>query len=274
MSMNTGPDRLGELTEPAGHATPAYPIGSVDNTLRILLLLRDRGSLTLAEVSTELGIARSSAHRLMAMLTYYDFVRQSPADRSFRIGLALVDIGLAAARTLDVRALARPILTGLAQSTGMTAHLVFPRGREVLFADGVETERTIRAALRTGSTLPAHVTSAGKAMLATLSDDQLRQMFSKEPPQALTDISVSSLSALLREISGIRRSGYAINHGESEPGVLAMGVACVVRGAELMVGLSVAGPDFLLDQAWEEQVAQDLRQAATELAKQIETYNL
>ncbi|MEU2282941.1 IclR family transcriptional regulator [Streptomyces sp. NPDC013178] len=271
--MDTGPDHLGEFTDPAQRTAPTYPIGSVDNALRILLLLRDRGTLTLSEVAGELGIVRSSAHRLMAMLTYYDFVRQSPVDRSFRTGPALVDIGLTAARGLDLRALARPILAELTQSTGMTAHLVLPRGRNVLFADGVESSRTIRAALRTGSTLPAHVTGAGKALLALLPDQRLRRLYAHEPPEALTEKSVSSITALLSEIARVRRIGYAINRGESETGVLAMGVACAGPDAHLLAGLSLSGPDFAMSEDWEGQVSRQLSMAAAELSKHIQAHS-
>ncbi|CAL9661337.1 hypothetical protein SUDANB174_06979 [Streptomyces sp. enrichment culture] len=131
-------------------AGPAYPIASVENTLRILLLPQEREALTLADVAAELGIARSSAHRLMAMLAYYDFGRQDSAAPSARAP-ALIDAGLSAVRALDVRALARPVLTELAAATEMTAHLALPRGRDVLHVDGVESRRTIRAALRTGT---------------------------------------------------------------------------------------------------------------------------
>ncbi|KAA9165535.1 IclR family transcriptional regulator [Amycolatopsis acidicola] len=272
--MDNGPDHLGELPEPANRAAPAYPIASVDNTLRILLLLRDRGTLTLADVAAELEIVRSSAHRLMAMLTYYDFVRQSPVDKSFRMGPALIDIGLTAARTLDIRALARPILAKLAESTGMTAHLVLPRGRDVLFADGVESRRTIRAALRTGTTLPAHVTSAGKALLATLTDQELRRLYGRKPPEALTDKSASSVSALLREMAKVRRDGYAINRGESETGVLAMGVACIIPEADVHAGLGVSGPESTMDDDWECRIAAALHEAATEFGKQVQSYHL
>ncbi len=255
-------------------AEPAYPIGSVDNTLRILLLLRDRGTLTLGDVAEEHGIVRSSAHRLMVMLAYYDFVRQNPVDRSFRIGPALINIGLTAARTLDIRAPARPILGRLAESIGMTAHLVLPRGRTALFVDGVESQRTIRAALRTGTALPAHVCGAGKALLATLTDQQIRQMYARKPPEALTDKSLSSTAALLHEAADIRRTGYAINRGESEVGVLSMGMACVVPAADVSAGLAVAGPEAVEDDTWEERTARHLTEAVTELTKQVQAYNV
>lgn len=274
MNVNLTPERLGDFSAGKQPAAPAYPIASVDNTLRILLLLRDRGRLTIADVAASLDIARSSAHRLMAMLVYYDYVRQDPTDRAYRIGPALIDIGLSAARALDIRRLARPVLTALVDSTGLTAHLVLPRGRNVLFADGVESQRTIRAALRTGTTLPAHATSGGKALLAALSDDELHKMYGHTPPEALTDRTVSSMQSLQHEIAKVRRTGYAINHGESEAGVLAMGVACALPDADISAAITVSGPDSSINDKWEKRTAQALLEAANELRKQIQTYRL
>jgi DNA-binding IclR family transcriptional regulator len=263
------PDRLGEIVPPPDRPTPAYPIGSVDNTLRILLLLRDRGSLSLADVAAELGVVRSSAHRLMAMLTHYDFVRQNPADRTYRVGPALVDVGLSAARSLNLRVLARPTLERLAGATGFTAHLVLPRGRDVLFAEGVESHRTIRAALRTGTTLPAHVVGGGKAILATLSDDQLRQLYQDRPPESPTDHSLSTVDELLQEMERVRERGYATNRGESETGVLAVGIAVSTADPDVLCAFSLAGPDTGASADWEQRLAIELQDAAATMAKAI-----
>jgi DNA-binding IclR family transcriptional regulator len=67
---------------------PPYAIESVDNALRILQVLRDSGQARVSDVAAELGIARSTAHRLLAMLVYRDFAIQA-ADRSYRPGPAL-----------------------------------------------------------------------------------------------------------------------------------------------------------------------------------------
>lgn len=270
--METPPDRLGEMPPLSDRATPAYPIASVDNTLRILLLLSERNRLSLADVAAELGIARSSAHRLMAMLTYYDFVRQDSASRAFRPGPALVDVGLSAVRALDIRVLARPVLTELATSTEMTAHLALPRGRDILYVDGVESRRTIRAALRTGDTLPAHVTGVGKALLATLSDDQLRQLYRDAPPQALTDRSIASVEALLEQMHTVREAGYAVNRGESEPGVLSLGVALSLPEPGMFAGLGLVCPEASADPEWESRIAAQLKSAAADLAKEMNAY--
>ena len=46
---------------------PPYAIESVDNALRILQALRDSGRVRVSELAAELGIARSTAHGLLAM---------------------------------------------------------------------------------------------------------------------------------------------------------------------------------------------------------------
>ncbi|MEU4896429.1 IclR family transcriptional regulator [Streptomyces sp. NPDC044780] len=270
--METPPDRLGEMPPLGDRATPAYPIASVENTLRILLLLSERNQLSLADVAAELGVARSSAHRLMAMLSYYDFVRQDPASRSFRPGAALVDVGLSAVRSLDVRVLARPVLTELAAATEMTAHLALPRGRNVLYVDGVESSRTIRAALRTGDTLPAHVTGVGKALLATLTDDQLRQLYREAPLQAVTDKSISTVEGLIEEVRTARAAGYAVNRGESEPGVLSLGVALSLPEPGMFAGLGLVCPETSAGPDWEARVAARLQSAAADLSKEMSAY--
>src|SRR5437763_16212817 len=55
---------------------PAYPIASVDRALRLLLLVAQRSRLRLSEASEALGVAPSTAHRLLAMLVFHDLVRQ------------------------------------------------------------------------------------------------------------------------------------------------------------------------------------------------------
>lgn len=62
---------------------PQYPIESVDNALRLLLLLGEQTEIRLTEASQYLGVASSTAHRLLAMLQYRGgFIRQDPASKA------------------------------------------------------------------------------------------------------------------------------------------------------------------------------------------------
>ena len=146
---------------------PAYPIASVDSALRLLKLFRDTPRVRLSEASEHLGVALSTAHRLMAMLAYHGFVRQEAGSRAYVAGPALVEIGLAAVRELDIRRHARPVLESLAASLGETVHLAVLEGGTVRYLDAVESPRTLRVASRTGSVLAANCTASGKALLAS-----------------------------------------------------------------------------------------------------------
>ncbi|WP_075509353.1 helix-turn-helix domain-containing protein [Mycobacterium ostraviense] len=74
-------------TPAADSLVPQYPIESVDNALKLLLLLGERPEIRLSEATRYLGVASSTAHRLLAMLTYRGFVRRdapgAPAIRGY-----------------------------------------------------------------------------------------------------------------------------------------------------------------------------------------------
>src|SRR3954452_977138 len=110
---------------------PAYTITSVDNALRIAAMLQLEGALTVSEVAARLGVARSTAHRLLAMLVYRDFAEQD-ATRRYTAGPVLD-----AARTPEpvarLRRLALPHLRALTERTDETANLMLVQGGSARF---------------------------------------------------------------------------------------------------------------------------------------------
>ena len=208
---------------------PAYPIASVDSALRLLKLFRDTPRVRLSEASEHLGVALSTAHRLMAMLAYHGFVRQEAGSRAYVAGPALVEIGLAAVRELDIRRHARPVLESLAASLGETVHLAVLEGGTVRYLDAVESPRTLRVASRTGSVLAANCTASGKALLAELPDADVSAIFAGQAElTALTARSITDPARLLAELRKVRARGCAVNVEESEADVASVAVA--VRG--------------------------------------------
>ncbi len=205
---------------------PAYPIASVDNALRLLMLFRGQPRVRLSEASEHLGVALSTAHRLMAMLAYHGFVQQDPDTRGYVAGPALVEIGLAAVRQLDIRMYARPVLEGLAADLGETVHLAVLEGGNVRYLDAVESPHALRVAARTGSALTASCTASGKALLAALPEDEVAALFPDDASLvALTTKSITTRSRLLTELRAARDRGFALNREESEDGVASVGVA-------------------------------------------------
>jgi IclR family acetate operon transcriptional repressor len=249
---------------------PAYPIASVDSALRLLKLFRGTPRIRLSEAAEHLGVAHSTAHRLMAMLAYHGFVRQEAGSRAYLAGPALVEIGLAAVRELDIRRYARPVLESLAASLGETAHLVVLEGGNVRYLDAVESPRALRAASRTGSALAANCTASGKALLAELSDAEVSAIFADQAElTALTARSITSCPRLLTELRKVRERGCAVNVEESEEGMASVAVA--VRGPreQPAAALAVSAPVWRMTGPVTDTIAAELRERATWLESQL-----
>src|SRR4029079_13414807 len=154
-----------------------YPVESVDRALALLLLLRDRKSMSVSEASRAVGVGPSTAHRLLAALQYRGFVAQDLTTKAYGPGPVLLELGLSVVRGLDIRAQARPLMEALVREVGETAHLAILRGSDILFIESVESDKALRVANRAGMTLPAHATAAGKALLANLSPAELTALY-------------------------------------------------------------------------------------------------
>jgi DNA-binding IclR family transcriptional regulator len=249
---------------------PAYPIESVDNALRLLLMFREHTSVRVADASRSLGVAQSTAHRLMAMLQYHGFVEQDLDSKAYRAGSALAEIGLAVVRDMDVRALARPIVEGLVRDLDETVHLGALDGTELVFLDSVETTRMVRVGSRMGYRLPAHLTATGRAILAFLPRERLLALY----PSAIVagglgraDMKRKALFDLLADVAAV---GYAVAVGEveDEVGTIAMPIV-TTEGIAPAAAIGVSAPVSRFTDHTVEQVLPLLRRAVAEVAAQF-----
>jgi IclR family transcriptional regulator, acetate operon repressor len=212
---------------PESDTGPAYPIASVNNALLLLLLFREQPRVRLTDACKYLGVAHSTAHRLLAMLAHHGFVQQEPVTRAYIAGPAMVEVGLAVVGSLNVREQARPVMEELVAELDETVHLGVLEGTQVRYVDGVESERALRVVARTGTLAPAHCTSLGKALLAQMTDERVAELYptSAEPFAAHTDKSITTQAKLMKEVAKARERGYAVNSGETEEDVGSVAIA-------------------------------------------------
>lgn len=222
----------------------AYPLGSVDRVLRLLVLLARRGTLRVQDAADELGVAASTAHRLLTMLRMHDFAVQD-SSRTYLPGPAITMVTATRSRDALLITAAHRHLDDLARATGETVHLMVLEGAGARFIDGAEGSYALRVASRIGLTLPAHLTSGGKVLLAGLTREQLGELY----PRGLRltpDAAGPELNALLRELAAVRRRGYALNVEESEQGVNAIGSAVRDQHGRALAAVVVAAPSLRL----------------------------
>jgi len=247
---------------------PQYPIESVDNALKVLLLLGERSSLRLTEVSQYLGVASSTAHRLLAMLQYRGFVQQDPKSRIYLPGTALTGVAFAILQRFDFRSAVRPFLEQLNADTRETVHLGMLVGATVHFIDAIESPQAVRVVSRLGRAMPASSTSTGKALLAGLPNDEVETLYPDEHIDGLTDKSIRTRNELLRELATVRRRGYATSSEESEVGVTSVAVALATSNGPRLA-INVALPASRMTKDAEKRIGKTLIEIATRASKAI-----
>ena len=248
---------------------PNYPIESVDNALKLLLLFAEQKSISVSEASRAIGVAPSTAHRLLSMLQYHEFVSQNPTTRSYEAGPSLLNLGLSVVRDMDIRRIARPFMEELRSEVGETVHLTILQGKNVLFIESVESLQALRVGDRTGISLPAHCTASGKALLAELPLERFYELFPDEQLTGITPRSLTSREALERELALVRERGYATNFEESEPDVSAISAAIHDRLARLRASLAVSAPSTRLPENLVAQIAAAAMRTAAEIGKRL-----
>ena len=248
---------------------PAYPIASVDNALRLVTALRDRGTMSLSEASLLIGCARSTAHRLLAMLKHHGFAEQDPDTRVYRAGDGLLRFDHGPAAILVVECV-RPILRAIAAATNETTHLTELRGGSAFFLASVTSGSTTATGSRKGVAYPAHCVAGGKALLANVPRDLLSGLVGEDPLDTLTLASMGSIAALERNLRVVRERGYAVNSGERQPGITAVAVAMPPMPAVPPLALTVAGPAERMTPARIEKIARTLNRATTAVAERLD----
>ncbi|WP_432001012.1 IclR family transcriptional regulator [Streptomyces sioyaensis] len=219
---------------------PTYSIGSVDHALHLAQLLQQEGPLRVTDAAELLGVSRSTAHRLLAMLVYRDFAEQVD-DRSYQAGPALRSTATSKAPLALLRRLAQPHLQKLMERVGETTNLMVLAGTEVRFVSTVECNQILRVGDREGQALPAHLASGGKTLLAALDEEELTRLY-REPDESV------DLEKLRSELALVRKRGFAINDQLTETGVTAVGGAVRRPDDEKPVAaLSIAAPTARFD---------------------------
>ncbi|MFF2009989.1 IclR family transcriptional regulator [Streptomyces sp. NPDC058195] len=223
---------------------PPYPVASVDHALRAAAILQLEGGSTVSQIAERLGVARSTAHRILAMLVYRDFAVQDE-DRLYRAGPVLELAAHSQSLVSRLRAAAMPHLHQVVGLLDETANLTVRTGGTVRFIASVECRQALRVGSREGMVFPAHRTTAGLLLLADLPDEELDELYAPERRDHPAD--GPDLARLRTEVKRLRRNGFAVNKERSERGLIAVGVPVRDQDGTALAGLSVSMPSVRYD---------------------------
>lgn len=240
-------------------------VQSVDRALDLLELMAEApGELGLSQLSHASGLPVATIHRLMRTLAGRGYVRQLPSRR-YGLGPRLIWLSERASRS--VAAWARPVLAAVVDELGETANLATLDGDMVVYIAHVPSSHPMRMFTEVGRRVHLHSTGVGKAVLAQLSDDEIRSVVARTGLPHQTPRTITDLDRLLAEIATVRRQGYAVDDGEQEVGVRCFAVP--VPGAPTLTAISVSGPDARIDAGSAARVVPALQRAARSLTREF-----
>ncbi len=258
---------LDQDTGNTGSAVRSASAG-VHATLRVLDLLAAHGPLQLSEIARTLGIAKSTVHRICAVLQQRAWIVRTPDG-----GL---DLGIRALR-LGSRSAELPLVTAFhsVASDFLTAHdetlaLAVLDGSESLYLALEETSHPVRLTTHVGSKTPAFASASGRVVLANLPPEAVDRLFAGRPLVTPTGRRLNGVVELHEILERIRIDGYAENREETAIGLYAASVAIRNGAGDTLAALTTCIPLCRVDGTRREIIVRDLQAAGTRLSALVE----
>ncbi|WP_201729742.1 IclR family transcriptional regulator C-terminal domain-containing protein [Acidocella sp. C78] len=239
--MPSAPDET--VASPLPRPSVTNPRDHVESFARGLAILcafgPERPKMTLSDAARVTGLQRSAARRFL--LTLCDLGYAVQTERWFTLTPRVLELGYAYLGSLRFPELIEPYLTGLTQRLGESSSAAVLDGTDIVYvARSAAPQRLMALSLGVGTRLPAHATSMGQALLATLSDDEVRARYGRGTLPGFTQATITDPALLLDRLAAVRRDGFALNDQELELGLRSVAVAVPGKGSRQAVALNVA----------------------------------
>jgi IclR family KDG regulon transcriptional repressor len=207
----------------------------------LLCFSKTRPDWSFTELVEELGANKSVVRRCLVTLLAKGFLKQSPADKRYRLGLVLFELGSLVLPNEELTRVATPLMQRLSKDTGSSVFLTMEEQDQAVCVARVDSPRPLRVTFEVGRRSPLHAGASARVILAYLPEERIKRILGQQLPR-YTDRTMSDPEVLLAELRDTRQRGYAISTGELDQAVTAIGVPIIGRDGEVMASLSISGP--------------------------------
>lgn len=215
---------------------------SVSIAMDILDCFSRTHELGASQIGRELGIAKSTASRMLSVLASKGLLARRGNGR-YRLGLRLFEYGQLAADRLLLKEMGLPVLAELRDQVSETVQLGIPLGAEILYIDRLEGTHGLRFHTEAFRKVPAHSSSSGKA-IAAYNPFAARAVVSagltRHTPHTIVN------AAQYRDVlATIAERGWAHSEEEFEVGLSSVAAPVFVTQGEhtqAVAAISIAGP--------------------------------
>lgn len=244
---------------------------SVEKALYLLLAFAPSNQeMGTTELSTKVGLHKSTTSRLLRLLVDTGFLQQNPSTKKYLLGTSAYRIGYAASTSLEMRlrATALPFLSELSQITGESVAMEVLTGFNVILAQHVEGPSHLRFNFQQGEIVPIHVAAGSKIILCHRDDDFLDSCLQREF-EKFNDQTIVSKEEYRTLLSSVKEDGVAYDKGERYQDIHAMAVAIENPAGPPTAAVIIAGPVSRLTDSFLESSLPSLKRCARGISKKL-----
>lgn len=238
---------LGSGSDADRHAHADTSLDSVRRALQLLKALQSGDTLAVKQASELLGVAPASAHRLLTTLKLEGFAAQT-GDRRYRAGVELSPLKPRPLTQEDFKSSIWPVVMELRETLGETLHIWIRRGSMLHLLYSVQGEAADAVPHDALSRIPAYTTASGRALLSELPNEQVQDIH-RRGFLPWRDAKITSISALKRRLSSIRREGFETTVEEAMQGTSGLGITVHDPWKRPALAIGLAVPNRRFDRA-------------------------
>jgi IclR family acetate operon transcriptional repressor len=243
-------------------------IQSVDRAIDVLEYLARHGDGAVTDLAIHLGVHKSTAFRLLAVLEARGLVEQVSDRGRYRLGFGIVRLAGATAARLDLVEQSRPVTIRLAVEVGETVNVARLEGEAAVNVDQVRGPAAVTSVNWVGQRTPLHATSSGKVLLAHL-EPGARGRILAGGLERFTPSTVTDPEVLRRQLDDILDNGWAVTLEELELGLNAVAAPIRDRHGVVVAAVSVSGPSYRLGEDRLIEVTASVVAAAGEIDQRL-----
>jgi len=223
----------------------------------------------MTQISEQVGIHKSTVHRLLATLEKKRFVQRDPATGTYSLGIRLLQMAYLTLEHNDLRRLATPFLRHLCEQHRENVDLAVLDDTDVVYLNMIESPQRVKLAAAVGQRLSAFATASGKAILAFMPDEAVRRILERGMTQYTLN-TLRSPEAFFENMRQIRQQGFALSEQEFEEGINAVAAPILDSSGQPIASVAIAGPAYRLTRERMIDIGPLVLATARDIAREVE----
>lgn len=241
----------------------------LDRALSVLNFMADeKRPVGITEIAKATRLSKATVHRILATFQSHGVVLKNRETR-YQIGPAVLLWAESHRRASSLLEISRPYLESLWEASKETVHLFIYDSGVAYYLEKIESPHPVGMRSRIGAHLSLYSTSAGKAILAALPEDELSKYLSDTPLEPKTSHTKSNPEELREELEMIRQRGYAEDNQENEDGIRCVGAAIFDFRGYPIGALSISAPAYRFSDAKSSLFGEKVKETAILVSKKL-----